>query len=47
MRLLADIAMRFGVLDDAEFLLESAIELEPDNTRLRIDYIGVREKATV
>ncbi len=44
MRLLADIAMRFGVLDDAEFLLESAIELEPDNTRLRIDYIGVLRK---
>ena len=44
MRLLADIAMRFGVLDDAEFLLESAIELEPGNTRLRIDYIGVLRK---
>ena len=44
MRLLADIAMRLGVLDDAEFLLESAIELEPDNTRLRIDYIGVLRK---
>ena len=44
MRLLADIAMRFGVLDDAEFLLESAIELEPNNTRLRIDYIGVLRK---
>ena len=44
MRLLADIARRFGVLDDAEFLLESAIKLDPENSRLRIDYIGVLRK---
>ena len=39
MRLLADIGMRLGVLDDAEFLLESALRFEPDNVRVRIDYI--------
>lgn len=44
MRLLADIAIRLGVLEDAEFLLESALELEPANTRARIDYIGALRK---
>ena len=33
-----------GVLDDAEFLLERAIKLAPDNTQLRIDYIQVLRK---
>ena len=37
MRLLADIGMRLGVLDDAEFLLHSALQFEPDNTQGRID----------
>ncbi len=41
MRLLADIGMRMGILDDAEFLLESAVEFEPDNIRLRLDYMQV------
>ena len=44
MRLLADIGMRLGVLDDAEFLLESAARLEPDNIPVRIDYIRVLRK---
>ncbi len=44
MRLLADIGMRLGVLDDAEFLLERAVRLEPDNVKARIDYIQVLRK---
>ena len=44
MRLLADIGMRFGVLDDAEFLLESAVELAPNNIKALIDYIQVLRK---
>jgi tetratricopeptide (TPR) repeat protein len=44
MRLLADIGMRLGVLDDAEFLLESALRFEPDNNRIRIDYVQVLRK---
>jgi tetratricopeptide (TPR) repeat protein len=44
MRLLADIGARLGVLDDAEFLLESAVKLEPDNPAVRIDYIQVLRK---
>lgn len=44
MRLLADIGMRLSVLDDAEFLLESAVALEPENTQLRLDFIQVLRK---
>ena len=44
MRLLADIGMRLGVLDDAEFLLDSAAKLEPDNVPVRIDLIQVLRK---
>lgn len=44
MRLLADIGMRLGVLDDAEFLLESALQFEPKNVRVRIDYAQVLRK---
>ena len=44
MRLLADIGMRLGVLDDAEFLLESATKIEPDNVQVRLDYIQVLRK---
>jgi len=43
-RLLADIGARLGVLDDAEFLLESAVEFQPDNPRTRMDYIQVLRK---
>lgn len=44
MRLLADIGSRLGVLEDADFLLETASALDPDNVQLRIDYIQVLRK---
>lgn len=44
MRLLAEIGSRFGVLEDAEFLIESAVAFEPDNIQLRLDYIQVLRK---
>ena len=44
MRLLADIGVRLGALDDAEFLLESAVLFEPDNQQVRIDYVQVLRK---
>ncbi len=44
MRLLADIGSRLGVHEDADFLLETAIGLEPDNQQLKIDHIQVLRK---
>ena len=44
MRLLADIGTRLGVMEDAEYLLESAVEFAPDNIRVRIEYIQVLRK---
>jgi len=44
MRLLADIAIRHGVLEDAEFLLESAVAFDPDHQRARIDYVQALSK---
>ncbi|MFQ5608646.1 MAG: sulfotransferase [Woeseiaceae bacterium] len=44
MRLLADIGARLGVLDDAEFLLDSALKLDPDNIRVQIDLVQVLRK---
>ncbi|KHK93330.1 tetratricopeptide repeat-containing sulfotransferase family protein [Novosphingobium malaysiense] len=44
MRLLAEIGSRLGVLDDAEFLLESAVTFAPDNVQLRLDYIQTLRK---
>ena len=44
MRLLASIGTRLGVLDDAEFLLESAAKLAPENVQVRIDHIQVLRK---
>lgn len=44
MRLLAEIGNRFGVLEDAEFLLETALELDPDNIQLRLDFIQILRK---
>lgn len=41
MRLLAKIGIEFGILDDAEILLESAVEFSPDDVQLRFDYIDV------
>ena len=39
MRLLAQIGIKLGILDDAEFLLESARIFEPENVQVRLDYI--------
>ncbi|MBT8106945.1 MAG: sulfotransferase [Gammaproteobacteria bacterium] len=41
MRLLADIGIRLRIYDDAEFLLESCVELAPDNIRARGDYVKI------
>ncbi|AWW75564.1 hypothetical protein CD351_14095 [Erythrobacter sp. KY5] len=41
MRLLARIGVELGVLDDAEFLLETAVTFEPENIQLRLDFIDV------
>ncbi len=39
MRLLAQIGVKLGIMDDAEFLLESAAMFEPENVQVRLDYI--------
>lgn len=44
MRLLAEIGNRFGVLEDADFLLATAVELDPENIQLRLDFIQVLRK---
>jgi tetratricopeptide (TPR) repeat protein len=44
MLLLAEIAARFGVYPDAEFLLESAVAFEPENIQARLDYVRVLRK---
>ncbi|HXW75534.1 MAG TPA: sulfotransferase [Steroidobacteraceae bacterium] len=44
MRLLAQIGIRFDVLDDAEFLLESVLVLAPDYHIARYDYAQVLSK---
>ena len=44
MRLLAEIGKRFGVMTDAEFLLQSAVAFSPDNIQARLDYIDVLRK---
>ncbi len=44
MRLLADIGVRMGALDDAEFLLSSAAKLKPENLRVRLDHIQTLRK---
>ncbi|MBX7458230.1 sulfotransferase [Qipengyuania sp. 1NDH17] len=41
MRLLAQIGIKLGIFDDAEFLLDSAKTFEPDNVQVRLDYIDV------
>ena len=41
MRLLADIGIRLRIFDDAEFLLESCVELAPENMRARGDYVKI------
>lgn len=44
MRLLSQIGEKLGAMDEAEFLLESAVEFEPDNIQLRLDYLQVLRK---
>jgi tetratricopeptide (TPR) repeat protein len=44
MRLLAEIGVRMGALEEADFLLESACQLAPDDAALRIDHIRVLSK---
>lgn len=44
MRLLADVACRYGVMEEAEFLLDSAIAFAPENIQLRLDFIEVLRK---
>ena len=44
MRLLASVAEKMNVLDEAEFLLESAVVFEPNNIGLKIDYVGILRK---
>ncbi|MEO1042761.1 MAG: sulfotransferase [Pseudomonadota bacterium] len=44
MRLLAQLGMELGILDDAEFLLESALAFAPHDTEMRLDYISVLHK---
>lgn len=44
MRLLAEVGNRLGVLDDAEFLLESAVAFAPEDMAIRIDYIRILRK---
>jgi tetratricopeptide (TPR) repeat protein len=44
MRLLALLGMKLFVYDDAEFLLESCVEFEPDYWLARYDYVNVLHK---
>ncbi len=44
MRLLAQIAMSFNVYEEAEFLLESAVMLDSQNSRTHFDYVGALQK---
>ncbi len=44
MRLLAEIGVKFNSYDDAEFLLESCMVLEPENTNAHFDYINLLHK---
>jgi tetratricopeptide (TPR) repeat protein len=44
MRLLAEIASRARIVDDAEFLLESAVAFEPGHVGARVDYANILVK---
>ncbi len=44
MRFLAQIGMSFNVHDEAEFLLESAVVLDPENIGAHFDYVGTLQK---
>jgi tetratricopeptide (TPR) repeat protein len=41
MRILAEIGVQLGVLDDAEFLLESAVAFAPNHVEARMDYVRI------
>ncbi len=43
-RFLAEIGSKFNSFDEAEFLLESALVLEPDNSGAHMDYVNVLNK---
>lgn len=44
MRLLADIGLRLGILEDAEFLLESAATFAPEDLQVQMEYVQVLRK---
>ncbi len=44
MRLLADIGLRLGILEDAEFLLESAATFAPTDLQVQMEYVQVLRK---
>ncbi len=44
MRFLAEIGTKFNSFDEAEFLLESAVVMEPDNAGAHFDFVGVLHK---
>jgi tetratricopeptide (TPR) repeat protein len=44
MRFLAEIGTKFSALDEAEFLLESANVLEPENAGVHFDYVSILHK---
>jgi len=44
MRLLAAIGVKLNIYDDAEFLLESALEMDPEFNLARVDYVKVLQK---
>ncbi|MFT4928248.1 MAG: tetratricopeptide (TPR) repeat protein [Phenylobacterium sp.] len=44
MRLLAELATKFQILDDAEFLLASCLQFEPNYKRARLEYVHVLHK---
>ena len=44
MRLLAEIGLKFNAYDEAEFLLESAKLMEPDNVNAHFDYVKLLHK---
>ncbi len=44
MRLLAEIGVKFNSYDEAEFLLESCLVLEPANTNAHFDYVNLLHK---
>ena len=44
MMLLAKIGAQYGILDDAEFILQSVVEFDPNHRRARLDYIDILNK---